>query len=111
MKKLLTLAILSSMLMSAAMATETVTGDFLNSVYKKIDAKAAPVVNKEKQMREQQQAALELRQKQEAEKRAQLEAKQKAQQELVDKKKKQIQSTKDSFKQQKQELKDLFQVN
>lgn len=109
-KALIATFILSLTMVNSVMAADTYVGSFLETQQKKLDAKAAPLVNKEKQLREQQKAAQELKAKQAAEKKAQLEAQKKAQEELLAKKKQQVKSVKDSFKQQKNEIKDIFTV-
>lgn len=111
MKKILTAVCLVSLAIAIpAMAADTYTGALVETLNNKINTVAAPVVNTEKALNEKQKAAQELKQKQIADKKAQIEAKQKAQQELVNKKKQQIQATKDAFKQEKNEIKSIFSV-
>lgn len=111
MKKILIATCLLTLTMAtSANAVETYTGALLKSVQKKIDAKAAPIVNKEQQLRQQQADAKALSQKQVLERQKQIEAQQKAQLELVNKKKQQVQTQKDLFNQQKKEIKGLFSV-
>lgn len=112
MKKILiATCVLSVTMATSVMAADTFTGSFIEAQQKKIDAKAAPIINKEKQIRDQQQAAQVLQVKQALEKKQQLEAQKKAQEDLLAKKKQQVNSVKDSFKQQKNEIKGLFSVN
>lgn len=112
MKKiLLATCVLSLIIGAKTFAADTYTGGLVESLNQKIDKVAAPVVNKEKELQEKQKAAQALQLKQVADKKQQLEARQKAQQELVNKKKQQIQTQKDLLKQQKNELKSLFQLN
>lgn len=94
----------------AISADDTYTGGLLNSFQKKVNDTAAPVVNKEKQMRDQQAALQSAKQKQALDRQKQIEAQQKAQQELVNKKKQQLQNSKDMLNQQKEGLKNLFSV-
>lgn len=109
MKKFLIAACISLMVASTATATETYTGALLNSVQKKIDAKAAPIVSKEAKIREQADIKAQ-GQKQISDKQSQLYAKQQAQLELVNKKKQQVQAQKDALKKEKDDIKSLFTI-
>ena len=112
MKKiLLTTCILSLMLGTKALAADTYTGSFVESLSNKINAVAAPVVDKEKQLQEKQLETQNLKQQQLEAQKQQLEAKQKAQQELIEKKKQQIETQKGLFQQLKQQFLGLFQWN
>lgn len=110
-KVLLATCVLSLTLGAKAFATDTYTGGLVDSLNQKINKVTAPVVNEEKKMQEQQKAAQDLKQKQLDAQKQQIEARQKAQQELIDKKKQQVQNQKDLLNQQKNELKNLFQLN
>lgn len=101
MKKVLIAAILSLMVTSSVIAADTYTESLLNSVQKKIDTTAAPVVNREKQIRAQQQAFNPQNRAQDA---------QAQQQALINKKKQQIQNQKDLFNNEKNEIKNIFLV-
>lgn len=101
MKKLLLTAIISLMVTSTAMAAETYTEGLLNSFQKKVNDKAAPVVNTEKQIRAQQQALNPQNNIQNV---------QAQQQDLINKKRQQIQAQKDALKQQQQGIKDIFTI-
>lgn len=116
MKKILTLAIVSLMVTSSAMAADTYVGTFLEKQQKKIDTAASPLINKERQLQAQQKAALELQQKQKIERQKQLDAQKKAiadrqaaQQALIEKKKLELANTKDSLKKEKDSIKDTLQ--
>jgi len=99
MKKILIASVVSLTIASSVMAADTYTGSFIEAQQKKIDAQTSKVVNKERQLNQQlqfqQQNALTVKQ----------------QPTIIDKKKQQIQTQKDMFNQQKQELKGLFSVN
>lgn len=110
MKKIVVATMVSLMVASSAMAVETYTGSLLNSVQKKIDAKAAPIVNQEAQIRAQQKALTGFPQQQVSDKKSALTAQQKAQQELINKKKNQIKAQQDLFKNEKNELKSIFTI-
>lgn len=101
MKKILAAAILTLMISSSAIAADTFSGALLNSVQKKIDNTAAPVVNKEKEIKAKQEA-LDPRNK--------IQSTKDQQQALVDKKKQQIQAQKDLLNNQKNELKNIFTI-
>lgn len=109
-KNLMFSLILSAAIISPAFSVDTYTGSLLESMQKKIDSTAAPVVNKEKQIRDQQAATQALSQKQACERQRQIQEQQRMQQELVNKKKQQVQTQKDLLNQQKQELKGLFSI-
>lgn len=115
MKKILIASSICLLAATSAMAADTYTGTLLESFQKKVDSKAAPIVNKEKELQAKQKAVLELKQKQEAERQQQLAARQalleeqkKQQEELINKKKQQIQAQKDALKQQKEDWKSIF---
>ncbi len=111
MKKfLLATCVLSLAIGAKAFAADTYTGGLIESLNKKIDKVAAPVVNKEKQVQAKQKEAQALKQKQIDAKKKELEARQKAQQELVKKKKQQVQAQKDLFKQEKEDIKNIFKI-
>lgn len=101
MKKLLIVLGISLMVVPAVMAADTYTGSLLESVQKKIDSTAAPAVNKEKQIRAQQQALNPQNKVYDV---------QKQQQDLIDKKKKQVQAQKDLIKNEKNEIKNIFSI-
>lgn len=101
MKKLLSAALVALMVTSAAVAADTYTEGLLNSFSKKINDKAAPVVNQEKQIRAQQ-AALNPQNK--------VNDVQKQQQDLINKKKQQVQAQKDLLNNEKNELKSIFTI-
>lgn len=101
MKKiLLATFILSLMLGAKAVAADTYTGALVDSLNQKINKAAAPVVNKEKEIQAQQKALQNLPQQ-----------KATTQQDLIYKKQQQIQKQKDLLKQEKNDLKNLFQIN
>lgn len=110
MKKFLIASSISLLITSSAFAADTYTGSFFEAQQKKLDAQTSKIVNKEKQIQAQKNAVTGYGQNQEAARKQQLEAQQRAQQELIDRKKKQIQATKDSLNQQKQDLKDIFSI-
>jgi len=118
MKKVLIATLVSLMVTSTAMAADTYVGSFLEKQEAKLNNAASPLVNKEKQLQAQQNAVLGLKQQQETERQNQLVAQKKAlaerqaaQQALVNKKKQDIQTTKDSFKKDAQDLKNIFTIN
>jgi len=118
MKKVLIATLVSLMITSTAMAADTYVGSFLEKQEAKLNNAASPLVNKEKQLQAQQNAVLGLKQQQETERQNQLVAQKKAlaerqaaQQALVNKKKQDIQTTKDSFKKDAQDLKNIFTIN
>lgn len=112
MKKFLIMTcILSFAVGTGAFAEEpTYTETFLNSVHKNIDRTAAPLVDKERELNARQKETQNIPQQQIAARRRQLEAQQNAQQELINKKKQQIQAEKDLLNQQKNNIKNLFYV-
>lgn len=111
MKKRLFITLLSATsIISPAFSADTYTGALLNSFQQKIDKTAAPVVNKEKQIRDQQAAAQAISQQKAYDRQQQLEAQQKAQQELINKKKQQLQNQKNLLNNEKNELKSIFSV-
>lgn len=101
MKKVLLATVISLMVASSAFAADTYTGALLNSVQKKIDAKAAPIVNKEQQIRAQQQALSPQNKVNDV---------QAQQQALINKKKQQIDAQKNLLNNEKNELKSIFSV-
>jgi len=118
MKKVLIATLVSLMVTSTAMAADTYVGSFLEKQEAKLNNAASPLVNKEKQLQAKQNAVLGLKQQQETERQNQLVAQKKAlaerqaaQQALVNKKKQDIQTTKDSFKKDAQDLKNIFTIN
>ena len=118
MKKVLIATLVSLMITSTAMAADTYVGSFLEKQEAKLNNAASPLVNKEKQLQAKQNAVLGLKQQQETERQNQLVAQKKAlaerqaaQQALVNKKKQDIQTTKDSFKKDAQDLKNIFTIN
>lgn len=112
MKKLLIITcILYFAVGSNVFANEpTYSETFLNSLHKNIDRTAAPVVNKERELNAKQREVQNVPQQQITARRRQLEAQQNAQQELINKKKQQIQAEKDLLNQQKNNIKNLFYV-
>lgn len=94
----------------AISADDTFTGGLLNSFQQKVNNTAVPVVNKEKQIRDQQAAMQYASQQKAFDRQKQLEEQQRAQQELINKKKQQLQNQKDMLNQQKQDLKGLFSI-
>lgn len=101
MRKFLTAIVIVSTIATSAMAADTFSGALLNSVQRKIDNTAAPVVNKEREIKAKQEA-LDPRNK--------IQSTKDQQQALVDKKKQQIQAQKDLLNNQKNELKNIFTV-
>lgn len=95
-KILLTTCVLSLALGAKAFAADTYTGALVNSLNKKINQAAAPVINKEKEINALQNAPQQ---------------KMNTQQDLIYKKQQQIQKQKDLLKNEKNDLKNLFQVN
>ena len=91
----------SLMIASSAMAADTYTGTLLNSFQKKVNDAAAPVVNKEQQIRAQQQALSPQNKVNDV---------QAQQQALINKKKQQVQAQKDLLNNEKNELKGIFSV-
>lgn len=89
---------------------DTFTGGLLNSFQKKVNDTAAPVVNREKQIRDQQTAMQYASQQKAFDRQKQIEEQQRAQQELVNKKKQQLQNQKDMLRQQQEGFKSLFSV-
>jgi len=102
MKKLLIAASISLLITSSAFAADTFTGSFLEAQQKKLDAQTSKVVNKEKELRAQQEAINPIN-KVNNTKNQQLD--------LVEKKKQQVQNQKDSLIKQKEDLKNLFTIN
>lgn len=102
MKKILIATFVMSLTLTVpAFAADTYTGSLLESVQKKIDNTAAPIVNKERQIKAQQQALNPQNKVLDA---------QKQQQDLVNKKKQQIQAQKDAFNKEKEDLKSIFTI-
>jgi len=101
MKKVLLATMVSLMIASSAMAADTYTGTLLNSFQKKVNDAAAPVVNKEQQIRAQQQALSPQNKVNDV---------QAQQQALINKKKQQVQAQKDLLNNEKNELKGIFSV-
>lgn len=101
MKKVLVATVISLMVASSAFAADTYTGALLNSFQKKINDTAAPVVNKEQQIRAQQQALSPQN------KVSDVQAQQQA---LINKKKQQIDAQKNLLNNEKNELKSIFSV-
>lgn len=101
MKRFLIAASIFLLVSSSALAADTYTGALLESVQKKIDSTAAPIVNKEKQLKVQQQALNPQNKVLDA---------QRQQQELINKKKQQIQAQKDLLNNEKDELKSIFSI-
>lgn len=109
-KNLIVTLTLSFALGAQVFAADTYTEGLLNSFQQKVNQTAAPVVNTEKQLKEKQRALQELPQNQVYAKRQQIDAQQQAQLELINKKRQQVQTQKDLFNQQKNELKNIFSV-
>lgn len=101
MKKILSATIIALMVTSAAFAEGTYSEGLLNSFNKKVNDAAAPVVNKEKQIKAQQ-TALNPQNK--------VSDVQKQQQDLINKKKQQVQAQKNLLDNEKNELKGLFTI-
>lgn len=117
MKKFLIGACLFSIITVPAMAADTYTGGMVKSLNQKINKAAAPVVNKEKEIKQQEAAlkqreknAQELKQKQIDARKKQIKANQKAQQNAVAKKKQQVQAQKDLLKKEKEDIKSIFTI-
>lgn len=105
-KVLIATCILSMTMATSVMAADTFTGSLIEAQQKKIDAQTNKVVNKEKQLRQQQQMLLNPV----SSKQSQIDAQKKAQEDLINKKKQQLQTQKDLLNQQKNEIKSLFSV-
>lgn len=97
MKKiLLVTCVLSLALGTKAFAADTYTGALVDSLNKKINQAAAPAINKEKEIKALQSMPQQ---------------KVNTQQDIIYKKQQQIQKQKDLLQNEKNDLKNLFQVN
>ena len=99
MKKVLIMScILSLTIASSAFAADTYVGSLLEKQQQKLDNAASPLINKEREARQKQQAITNMKPQNPA---AQ-------QQALIEKKKQQVQAQKDALKKQQEGLKNLF---
>lgn len=111
MKKILLLTcVLSVAIYAKTFAADTYTGALVDALNQKVNKVAAPVVNKEKELQEKQKSIQQLKQTQLEEQQKQIDAKQKAQQELINKKRNQLQGQKDLIKNETNDLKKLFSI-
>jgi len=115
MKKFLIITMVSLMVTSTAFAADTYTGALLEVAQKKLETKASPLIQKERELQAKQNAAVDLRNQQEAERQLlliqrqqQFDEAQRKQRELIDKKKQQLQEQKSFWQGQKQFWKDMF---
>lgn len=97
MKKGLIATVVALMFASSVMAADTYTGAFFEAQQKKLDAQTSKIVNKEKQLQQQQKNVTCVN-------------KAKEQQDIVAKKKQQIQDKKDSLKKDVNDIKDIFTI-
>ena len=97
MKKCLITAVVTLMIASSVMAADTYTGAFFEAQQKKLDAQTNKIVDKERQLQQQQKNVTCVN-------------KAKEQQDLVAKKKQQVQDKKDALKKDVNDIKDIFTI-